>query len=122
VQWSGEAGGQQSSSSPFSLVKRWQHMHKNASMSSPKPGEHSILVIATTPEGEVRAFTLCTDTRLITAQLVIQLPQDGQISRLLFLNVDASNHLDRIGQVEVGLPDGTPQSAPKNKNSSSVAR
>ncbi|MGA7574575.1 MAG: hypothetical protein WCA97_11360 [Terriglobales bacterium] len=115
VKWSADAGGQQSAGPGFVLAKRWQHMQKSASMSQLKPKDRPILVIATTPGGEVRAFALHADTRFTTAQLDLQLPQDGQISRLIFLNVVAGSGLERIGEVDLGLPEGTLRTVSKEE-------
>jgi hypothetical protein len=122
VAWSENTGGQKPSGPGFLLVKRMQHMQQVADVSALKAQDQPILVIAVTPDGEVRAFALYADTRFTTGQLVIQLPQDGQISRLLFMSVDAGQHLDRIGQVDVGLPDGTPQSAQKSKTTPGTSK
>jgi len=97
-------------------------MQKSAAMSQLKPADQPILVIATTPEGEVRAFSPCADTRSATGQLDIQLPQDGQISKLIFLSVVAGPGLERIGEVELGVPDGTPLKVPKQKSSPTTTR
>lgn len=120
VKWSTDAGGQQSSDGGLVLTKRWQHMQNSATMGTLKPIDQPILVIATTLDGEVRALILCADTRAATSQLAIQLPQDGQISRLIFFNIAAGSSLERIGQVELGQPDGVLHSASKS-NTSSVA-
>jgi len=120
VKWSADAGGQLSAGIGFVLAKRWQHMKNSASVNNLKPTDQAILVIATTLEGEVRALVLCADTRAATSQLDIQLPQDGQISRLIFFSVASGPSLERIGQVELGPPDGVLHSASKI-NTSSVA-
>ena len=114
VAWSAEAAGQ-TSGAAFVLVKRWQHMQKSASTSSLKPQDRPILVIATTPGGEVRAFALYADTRSTTGQLDLQLPQDGQISRLIFLTVVAGAGPERIGELDLGPPEGTPIVASKRQ-------
>jgi hypothetical protein len=118
VKWSEDAAGQQSSTTGFVLAKRWQHMKNSAKASTLKPGDPLILVVATTPGGEVRALALCVDTRSTSGQIDIQLPQDGQISKLTFLSVGAGHRLENVGQVEVGVPDGTLQKAPKDKAAS----
>jgi len=122
VQWSASVEEQQAESSGSPLVKRWQHMQKSASISQLKTGDRPILVIATTSGGEVRAFVLCADTRSTTGHLDIQLPQDGQISKLIFLNVVAGGGVERIGQVELGLPNGAIQRVSKNRASAITSK
>jgi hypothetical protein len=113
VAWSAAGAGQ--SGAAFVLVKRWKHMQKNASTSPLRPQDRPLLVIATTPGGEVRAFTLHTDTRSTTGQLDLQLPEDGQISRLIFLSVAAGAGPERIGELDLGPPEGTPIVVSKRK-------
>jgi hypothetical protein len=90
----------------FVLVKRWQHMQKSASAHAIKG--RPLLVIAATPGGEVRAFALCADPRANSSQVELQLPQDGQISRLIFVSMAEGSGFERIGEVQVGTPEGTP--------------
>jgi hypothetical protein len=109
VAWSANASGQPAGGAGFVLVKRWQHMPKSASLSPLKPHNQPILVIAATPAGEVRALALYPDTRSTTGQFDLQLPQDGQISRLIFLTAAAGSPPERIAELDLGPPEGTPQ-------------
>lgn len=122
LKWSAGAESQEPASAGFSLVKRQQHVQKTAIMSTIAPNDQPILVVATTPEGEVRAFALCVDTRATTGQLDIQLPQDGQISKLIFLHLVGGAGLEYIGDVKLGSPDGTLRSGSKDKASLSATR
>jgi hypothetical protein len=114
VAWSA-AGEGQTSSAAFVLVKRWRHLQKSASASPLRPQARPILVIATTPGGEVRALALHADTRSTTGQLDLQLPEDGQISRLIFLSVAAGAGAERIGELDLGPPEGSPVVVSKHK-------
>lgn len=97
------------------IVSREQHIVRNsANRSSSADDVAKLIVISVTKSGEIRGLTVISKEFVAGQTLSFELPQDGQISRLLFLSVDADNHLDRIGQVELGLPDGAPQSTPKN--------
>jgi hypothetical protein len=114
VAWSANAGPQQSEPG-FVLVRRLQHIpqpvRKSVPAAQPKPTAHSMLVIATTPGGEVRGLAVCADNRSTTGQLAVRLPEDGQISKLMFLQVVPGAAPALVGQVAVGLPDSVPQAA-----------
>jgi hypothetical protein len=108
VGWSPNEGGQQATGPGFVVTKRWQHMQRSASISRLTPKDRPILVVATTPGGEIRAFALCPDARATTRQFHLQFPEDGQISKLIFVSVMEDSRLEPIGEVKVGVPDGTP--------------
>jgi hypothetical protein len=109
VAWSAGAASQPAGGAGFALIKRWQHIQKSASMIPLKPQDRPILVIAATPAGEVRALALYPDARSTTGQLDLQLPQDGQISRLIFLSATPGSPLERIAELDLGPPEGTPR-------------
>jgi hypothetical protein len=113
VKWSSHVGGQQAGSPGFVLVKRVQHVQKNAHMDQLRAEDRPILVVATTPGGEVRAVALNADTRSTSGEIRVQLPQDGQIARLIFARLVAGSDLQRIGEIDLGMPDGAPRKASK---------
>jgi hypothetical protein len=101
VKWSAETAREDSGKAILVLVKRGQHMKNSASMNKLGAEDRPILVIATTQKGEVRAFAIEADMRSSTADLDIQLPEDGQVSRLIFLDI-TSGSPERIGDLDLG--------------------
>ena len=105
VAWSSNVGGQSSAGPGFAVVKRWQHMQKTATQNQLGLKDRPILVIATTRGGEVRALALHLDTRATSGQFDLQLPQDGQISKLIFVSAGDSPGFELLGEVDMGLPN-----------------
>jgi len=114
VAWSPETAGP-TSGSGLVLVKRWQHVQKAPGLPTLTPKDRPLLVIATTPGGEIRALILHSDTRSSNREFDLQLPQDGQISKLVFASVSEGWVLEHIGDVEVGSPAGQPIAASRSK-------
>jgi hypothetical protein len=104
VAWSPNAGGQSSAGPGFVVVKRWQHMQKTASQNELNLKTRPVLVIGATRGGEVRALALHADMRATSGQFDLQLPQDGQMSKLIFVSIDSSG-FEPLGEVELSLPN-----------------
>jgi hypothetical protein len=101
LRWTTPLNNQQSPGAALVLVKRLQHMQKSARFNDAEPNVRPILVIATTSRSEVRGLTLCADMPAAMGEVEIQLPQDGQIDKLLFLHLASGAQPELIAEASL---------------------
>jgi hypothetical protein len=102
------------------IVRRDQHIARQLGNQAATHEETRLLIVSTTKKGEIRGLAATADEGISGQPITFEMPQDGQISSLIFVSVNKNGETTLLGKASV-IPDGA-QTGVQNNTRKHISR